>query len=116
MDVPLALRECLEYVIGSLIDHRDQVSITQNEEGGRLVFTVVLHPDDVRHLLGRQGHTIKALRNVMAAAASREGLRVAVRVDGFDEEDAEEDKKRSGTAGGKSQIPNPKSETNSNEL
>ena len=94
MDVPLALRECLEYVIGSLIDHRDQVSITQNEEGGRLVFTVVLHPEDVRHLLGRQGHTIKALRNVMAAAASREGLKVALRVDGFDDEGVEEPSQR----------------------
>lgn len=81
MDVPLALRECLEFVIGSLIAHKDQVSITQSQEGPRLVFDVQLHPDDVHSLIGRHGHTVKALRNVMAAAAVRDNLRVAVRVE-----------------------------------
>jgi len=87
MDVPLALRECLEYVIGSLIEHKDQVSITQTQEGHRLVFDVRLHPDDVGLLLGRQGHTVKALRNVMAAAAAREELKVALRVETFEAAD-----------------------------
>jgi len=84
MDVPLALRECLEFVIGSLITHRDQVSITQTQDGNRLVFDVLLHPDDVEALVGRHGHTVKALRNLMAAAAQRENLRVALRVEPFD--------------------------------
>lgn len=81
MDVPLALRECLEFVIGSLISHKDQVSITQSQEGSRLIFDVQLHADDVDALIGRHGHTVKALRNVMAAAAVRDDLRVAVRVE-----------------------------------
>ena len=84
MDVPLALRECLEFVIGSLITHKDQVSITQTREGDRLLFDVRLHPDDVTALIGRHGHTVKALRNVMAAAALRDQLRVAVRVEPFE--------------------------------
>ena len=83
MDVPLALRECLEFVIGSLITHRDQVSITQSQEDNRLIFDVLLHPEDAAGLIGRHGHTIKALRNVMAAAAHRQNLRVALRVEPF---------------------------------
>ncbi len=81
MDVPLALRECLEFVVGSLIAHRDHVSITQSREGNRLVFDLRLHPEDVNALVGRHGHTVKALRNLMAAAAQREDLRVALRVE-----------------------------------
>jgi len=81
MDVPLALREFLEYVVGSLIDHRDQVSIVQKQEGNRLVYDVLVHPDDVGHLIGRNGHTVKALRNLMSAAAAREGMKVALRID-----------------------------------
>lgn len=83
MDVPLALRECLEFVIGSLITHKDQVSITQSQEGNRLLFDVLLHPEDVNFLVGRHGHTVKALRNLMAAAALRDDLRVALRVEPF---------------------------------
>ena len=83
MDVPLALRECLEFVIGSLITHRDRVSITQSREDQKIIFDVLLHPDDVDALIGRHGHTLKALRNVMAAAAVRDDLRVALRVEPF---------------------------------
>lgn len=83
MDVPLALRECLEFVIGSLITHKDQVSITQSRDGNRLLFDVLLHEDDVNALIGRHGHTVKALRNLMAAAALRDDLRVALRVEPF---------------------------------
>jgi uncharacterized protein len=85
MDVPLALRECLEYVIGSLITHKDRVSITQSLEDNRLVFDVLLHPEDVDALIGRHGHTVKALRNIMAAAATRHELRVALRVEPLEE-------------------------------
>ncbi|MFN0130848.1 MAG: KH domain-containing protein [Verrucomicrobiales bacterium] len=84
MDIPLALRECLEFVIGSLITHRDHVSITQSREGNRLLFDVRLHPEDVDTLVGRHGHPIKALRNLLAAGAMRDNLRVALRVDPLD--------------------------------
>ncbi len=83
MDVPLALRECLEFVIGSLITHRDKVSITQSQQDNRLLYDVLLHPEDAANLIGRHGHTVKALRNVMAAAAHRQNLRVALRVEPF---------------------------------
>ena len=81
MDVPLALREFLEYVIGSLIEHRDDVSISQSLEGNRLTFDVLLHPDDVGTVVGRSGHTVKAMRNLMAAAALHDDLKVSLRVD-----------------------------------
>jgi len=84
MDIPLALRECLEFVIGTLITYKDKVSITQSQEGNRLVFDVLLHPEDATCLIGRHGHTVKALRNVMAAAAHRQDLRVALRVEPFE--------------------------------
>lgn len=81
MDVPLALRECLEYVVGSLIEHRDRVSITQQQEGNRLVFDLRLHPADAEALTSHNGHVVRALRNLLAAAAIREDLKVALRVE-----------------------------------
>lgn len=81
MDVPLALRECLEYVIGALITHRDHVSITQSQQGNRLIFDLRLHPEDTRRLTSHNGHVVRALRNLLAAAAIRENLRVALQVE-----------------------------------
>jgi predicted RNA-binding protein YlqC (UPF0109 family) len=81
MDAPLALREFLEYVVGSLIEHRDLASISQRQDGNRITFDVLLHEEDVGHVIGRNGHTIKALRSLMTATAIREGLKVSLRVD-----------------------------------
>jgi uncharacterized protein len=81
MDAPLALREFLEYVVGSLIEHRELASISQRQEGNRILFDVLLHEDDVGHVIGRNGHTIKALRSLMTATAIREGLKVSLKVD-----------------------------------
>jgi predicted RNA-binding protein YlqC (UPF0109 family) len=81
MDAPLALREFLEYVVGSLIEHRDAASISQRQEGNRICFDVFLHQDDVGCVIGRSGHTVKALRNLMSAAGVREGLKISLRVE-----------------------------------
>jgi predicted RNA-binding protein YlqC (UPF0109 family) len=81
MDAPLALREFLEYVVGSLIDHRDAASISQRQEGNRIFFDVFLHQEDVGSVIGRSGHTVKALRNLMSAAGIREGLKISLRVE-----------------------------------
>ncbi|MGI8602884.1 MAG: KH domain-containing protein [Verrucomicrobiales bacterium] len=86
MDAPLALREFLEYVVGSLIEHRDLASISQHQEGNRVSFDVLLHKDDVGLIIGRNGHTVKALRSLMTAAATREGIRISLRVEPRDEE------------------------------
>lgn len=85
MDIPLALRECLEYVVGALITHRDHVSITQTQEGNRLVFDLRLHPEDTERLTSHNGHVVRSLRNLLAAAAIREDLKVAVRVEPLEE-------------------------------
>lgn len=81
MDAPLALREFLEFTVGSLIDHRELASVSQRQDGNRIYFDVFLHKDDVGHIIGRSGHTIRAIRSLMTAAAQREGLKVSLRVD-----------------------------------
>ncbi len=85
MDTPLALREFLEYALGHLIEHKDQASISHHEENGRWVYEVRLSDDDMRHIVGRHGHTAKALRSLMSAAATREGIRIALRIDPIDQ-------------------------------
>ena len=88
MDTPLALREFLEYALGHLIEHKDQASISHHEENGRWIYEVRLSDDDMRHIVGRHGHTAKALRNLMSAAATREGIRIALRIDPIDQASA----------------------------
>jgi len=69
----------LEYVVNALVDHSEDVDIQQVENDRSTVFYVHLHPDDVGKVIGRNGHTINAIRNVLCSAA-KENRRVQIEI------------------------------------
>jgi predicted RNA-binding protein YlqC (UPF0109 family) len=81
MDAPEALREFLTYVVANLIDHPKEAAIAsgRNANGG-LVFRVMLAPDDVRLVHGRNGMTASAIRSLLQTAAERHGLKVSLKI------------------------------------
>jgi uncharacterized protein len=73
--------ELLAFLIRALVDHPDAVSIDQfEEEDGTLVLEVSVAEDDVGQVIGRRGRTIAALRQLVRAAATKQGRRVMVDV------------------------------------
>jgi uncharacterized protein len=73
--------EVLEYCARSLVDHPDDVSVTQAEdEDGELVLELRVHPDDMGKVIGKRGRTAKALRTMVKAAATREGSSAVVEI------------------------------------
>lgn len=88
MDAPEALREFLTYVVANLIDHPKEATIAsgRNANGG-LVFRVMLAPDDVRLVHGRNGMTASAIRSLLQTAAERHGLKVSLKIGSVRDED-----------------------------
>jgi uncharacterized protein len=72
------VREFLEFVIRGLVDYPDDVIVTQGEDGEYLFFLLTMRPGDVGKVIGRNGHTINAIRSVLAAVAAKSGKKVAV--------------------------------------
>lgn len=91
MDAPEALREFLTYVVANLIDHPKEATIAsgRNANGG-LVFRVMLAPDDVRLVHGRNGMTASAIRSLLQTAAERHGLKVSLKIASVRDEDGAE--------------------------
>ncbi len=84
MDAATALREFLEYIIGQLIDQPEAGAIAHelSEDGKQHHFRVTLSEDDVGMIIGKGGHTVTAMRNLLNAAAARDGQRVTLKVTG----------------------------------
>jgi predicted RNA-binding protein YlqC (UPF0109 family) len=80
MDSAIALQEFLEYVVANLIDHPDQASILHDLEGDTHVFRVVLAKGDTGRVIGKQGGTIRSIRNLLEAACIKQGVRASVDV------------------------------------
>jgi predicted RNA-binding protein YlqC (UPF0109 family) len=70
----------LEFVIRQLVDAPDEVLITRLEQGRKLVFKIEMRQSDVGKVIGRNGHTITALRNLLSAAAARTGHQVILQI------------------------------------
>ena len=66
---------------GSVVLIRDaEWLVTKVEQGRKLIFKVEMRKSDVGKVIGRSGHTITAMRNVMNAAASRSGQQVLLQI------------------------------------
>ena len=68
------MEEFLRYVIGSLVGHPDEVVFTRTETPERTTFHVAMRKTDLPRVIGKGGHTIQALRTLLAAAASKRGI------------------------------------------
>jgi predicted RNA-binding protein YlqC (UPF0109 family) len=71
------LEEALEHLIRGIVDHPDdvRVDLVDNRRGQRL--EVRVNPEDLGRVIGRNGRTAKALRQVIAGVGGK-GIRVDV--------------------------------------
>ena len=75
------MEEFLEYVIRQLIEFPDEMVLTKVETPRKVIFKLQLRQSDVGKVIGKHGQTINAVRNLLSAAASRQGQRVLLQID-----------------------------------
>ena len=74
-------RELVEYVVPWLLDHPEDIEITEAEgDRGATVLEVSVHPDDMGKIIGKRGRIIRSLRLLARAAGQRDGNSIFVEV------------------------------------
>ena len=68
----------VEVIARALADHPDQVRVVEAEQRGHAVVELFMAPGDLGRVIGRQGRTANAIRQLAALAAEREGLHATV--------------------------------------
>ena len=74
------MKELLTYVARNLVDHPDQVAVTQCEDDGETVLELRVAPEDMGKVIGRQGRIAKEIRTLIRSVAQRSGKRVSVEI------------------------------------
>ena len=72
------MRELLEFVAKSMVNHPEEVEVTVSERDNSTVLQLHVAKDDMGKVIGKQGRIAKAIRTVMKAAASNENKKVTV--------------------------------------
>ena len=74
------MRELIEYVATALVAQPESVQVDEVPSGRMLVYEISVADEDVGKIIGRQGKVIRALRTLVKASATRQGVRVDVDV------------------------------------
>ena len=63
------MKELLEVIAKNLVDHPEDVVVTEVQGEKSLVLELKVAPDDMGKVIGKQGRIAKAIRTVVKAAA-----------------------------------------------
>lgn len=71
----------VEHLAKSLVDHPDEVKVTAVEEStNSMTIQLMVSPEDMGKVIGKQGRIAKAIRTVVKAAAVKENKKVTVEI------------------------------------
>lgn len=72
------MKELVEVIAKALVDHPNEVVVTEREDGDDLILELKVASQDMGKVIGRQGRIAKAIRSVVKAASTRTDKRVTV--------------------------------------
>lgn len=73
-------KELVEYIVKSLVDIPDEVSVHVVEGDKSSILELRVAPDDVGKVIGKQGRIAKAIRTILSASATKSHKRVVLEI------------------------------------
>lgn len=70
------LAEALEHLVRGIVDHPDDVEVSDRTQRRGRVLAVHVNPDDMGLVIGRGGRNARALRTVVGALSGGRAIRV----------------------------------------
>lgn len=70
------MKELVEYVVSSLVDHPDEVAVETVSQRSGTTLELSVAADDMGRVIGKGGRVINAIRSLVEAAATNQGKRV----------------------------------------
>lgn len=74
-------REMIEYVARSLVDHPEEIRLTEVTEEGVTVYQLHVAAGDLGKIIGRRGRVARALRTLLKVASIQNHTRSVLEID-----------------------------------
>ena len=72
------MKEILEILIKSLVDKKEEVTITEKEEERQTIYEVKVAESDMGKVIGKQGRVAKSIRTIMKSVSGKEHKKVSI--------------------------------------
>jgi predicted RNA-binding protein YlqC (UPF0109 family) len=67
----ISLKDLIEYLARALVDHPDEVNVSEVAGEQTIVLELKVAKDDLGKVIGKQGRTVKAMRALLSAASAK---------------------------------------------
>ena len=74
------MKELIEYIAKSLVDHPQEVQVRQSGGGSRIRIELSVTKDDMGRVIGKSGKVANSIRTLLRVAAEREGKQATLDV------------------------------------
>jgi uncharacterized protein len=74
------MKELIEYIARSLVDHPDAVRVSESGGGSRIRVELSVAKDDMGRVIGKGGKVANSIRTLLRVAAEREGKQATLDV------------------------------------
>ncbi|MGC8603504.1 MAG: KH domain-containing protein [Desulfomonilaceae bacterium] len=74
------MKELVEFVVKTMVDHPDEVIVSEKNEETGLVLELKVAPADLGRIIGKHGRTAKAIRTVLNSASTKRKQRVSLEI------------------------------------
>ena len=76
----MALKELIKHIIQALVDHPEQIVISEVEGKQVTVLEVKAAKEDLGKIIGKQGRNAKAIRTILNAASAKAQKRTIMEI------------------------------------
>ena len=74
------MKVLVKVIAMALVDHPDQVVVTEEETEKAIVVELRVAPEDMGKVIGKQGRIAKSIRTVVKAASTKDDKKVVVEI------------------------------------
>lgn len=72
------MKELVEIIATSLVDHPEEVAVTERETDKAVIIELKVAQEDMGKVIGKQGRIAKCIRTLVKAAATKDDKKVIV--------------------------------------
>ena len=74
-------KEFLEYIVKALVDHPEDVKVDRGVDEMGVLLTLKVNSEDMGQIIGRQGATVRAIRNLVRIVGLKAHARVNLKIE-----------------------------------
>ncbi len=73
-------KEFLEFIVKNLVDHPDDVTVERKVDEMGVLLALKVHPEDMGQIIGKEGSTARAIRNLVRIIGLKNKARVNLKI------------------------------------